>query len=388
MVALKVKQKLKFRFAAKQRYKIRLPLRQAIQSLINFTYLPKCYFVMFNFKEEYLDNYTKLTIYDEQEKMEFSVCPEAGATVLDLAFDGHHILEGYATGEDIEERSLSKSAVLFPFPNRLKDGKFKWKGTTYQWPINDPKCQNAIHGFVRYEEFRVKSVEITRYQGTINLVLPYRASRPYFPFEFDLEMSYTLQQDKFFVVDVSVTNVGEDAFPFGFGWHPYFKFDANPIIKDISMRWPEDCSLVHVDKRMLPTGELTPFNNYATHQLIGDAHFDNCFKPKLDFSQENVCRIFLKDEDANIEVSARGQEFPFFQVFTPPGRNCIAVEHMTCNVNGFNNKEGLQTLKPGKTWKGAIWIKYQRLRSKWSMPTQIPVVKESNVPEPGPALQK
>src|SRR5262249_35899663 len=28
--------------------------------------------------------------------------------------------------------------VLFPFPNRIRDGRFTWAGRTYQLPLNDP----------------------------------------------------------------------------------------------------------------------------------------------------------------------------------------------------------------------------------------------------------
>jgi aldose 1-epimerase len=348
---------------------------------------------MFCFKEEFLGGpYSKLTIYDEREKTSFSVCPEAGGCLLDVTFEGHQILDGYVTKDDIEERSLSKSAVLFPFPNRLKDGKFEWKGETYQFPLNDPRCKNAIHGFVRFEEFRVRSVEITNYMGAINLILPYRSSRPYFPFDFDLEISYSIQADRFFNVDVTVTNVGTKSFPFGFGWHPYFKFDVAKDVKDIMMKWPVNCNIVDVDERMLPTGSLTPHERYTDFETIGDMHYDNCILPNFNYKKESVSRIFLKDEDAHIEVSARGQDFPFFQVFTPPNRNAIAIEHMTCNVNAFNTKHGIQSLKPDKEWKAGIWIKYQPLHTRWMFPyankpvVPPPTTEESNSPEPGPAL--
>src|SRR6266436_4622520 len=37
--------------------------------------------------------------------------------------------------------------ILFPFPNRIRDGRFTWAGHTYQLPLNDPAQKNAIHGF-------------------------------------------------------------------------------------------------------------------------------------------------------------------------------------------------------------------------------------------------
>ena len=45
--------------------------------------------------------------------------------------------------------------VLFPFPNRIRDGRFTWDGKTYQLPLNDPVQKNAAHGFACRVPWRV-----------------------------------------------------------------------------------------------------------------------------------------------------------------------------------------------------------------------------------------
>ncbi len=37
--------------------------------------------------------------------------------------------------------------ILFPFPNRIRDGKYNFGGKDYNLPLNDPAKKNAIHGF-------------------------------------------------------------------------------------------------------------------------------------------------------------------------------------------------------------------------------------------------
>ena len=37
--------------------------------------------------------------------------------------------------------------ILFPFPNRIANGRFECNGKTYQLPLNDSTQKNAIHGF-------------------------------------------------------------------------------------------------------------------------------------------------------------------------------------------------------------------------------------------------
>ena len=45
--------------------------------------------------------------------------------------------------------------ILFPFPNRIRDGRFAWEGKEYQLPTNDPSGKNAIHGFACRKPWRV-----------------------------------------------------------------------------------------------------------------------------------------------------------------------------------------------------------------------------------------
>ncbi|MFM8486118.1 MAG: hypothetical protein ACKOCH_07270, partial [Bacteroidota bacterium] len=64
----------------------------------------------------------------------FSIVPEAGATVISIQFNGKNILDGYETPEELEAGKWGKSSVLFPFPNRLNNGKYTWNwySTSFQ----------------------------------------------------------------------------------------------------------------------------------------------------------------------------------------------------------------------------------------------------------------
>lgn len=67
--------------------------------------------------------------------------------------------------------------------------------------------------------------------------------------------------------------------------------------------------------------------------------------------------MVLEGSDGAIEVSAPIRQFPFFQVFTPPHRESIALEPMSCNVDAFNNGQGLVSLEPDAEWKTRMEIK-------------------------------
>ena len=67
-----------------------------------------------------------------------------------------HVPQGevlYADPKFFQEHKPTRSGfpILFPFPNRIRDGRFTWNGKEYRLPTNDPSGKNAIHGFVCQE---------------------------------------------------------------------------------------------------------------------------------------------------------------------------------------------------------------------------------------------
>src|SRR5262245_58131166 len=55
----------------------------------------------------------------------------------------------YADPQLFENGRPTRSGIpiLFPFPNRIRDGAFTWNERSYQLPRNDPAGKSAIHGF-------------------------------------------------------------------------------------------------------------------------------------------------------------------------------------------------------------------------------------------------
>ena len=77
------------------------------------------------------------------------------------------------------------------------------------------------------------------------------------------------------------------------------------------------------------------------------------------------------DETKNYEVILANEEgkltywqeagtgkYNFIQIFTPPHRNCIALEPMTSNIDTFNNKDGLVILQSGESLGGKFGYNY------------------------------
>ena len=52
------------------------------------------------------------------------------------------------------------------------------------------------------------------------------------------------------------------------------------------------------------------------------------------------------------------QKFNYMQVFMPPYGTSIALEPMTCNIDAFNNGDGLTNLAPGETLRAKAGVQY------------------------------
>ena len=284
----------------------------------------------------------------------FSIVPSAGANVLDIQFGNQSILDGYPSPEELEAGKWGKSTVLFPFPNRLDGGKYDWMGKTYQFPVNNTATGNAIHGFVREEAFEPEFVFLGQELASIRCYFDYRGDRQYYPFPFSLELEFTIHDSGKFEVQVEVMNLHRTAIPVGFGWHPYFRLAHKADLHQLKL---PPCKQVNINDRMIPTGTAQSFERFMSLQKVEASFLDNCFhyaKPSGHY------QLVLGGEGQSLTVRTSSVEFPFFQVFTPPHRESIALEPMSCNVDAFNNGQGLVRLAPEEVWKGKMIFQFHR----------------------------
>lgn len=291
--------------------------------------------------------YTRYTVENPDTGNGFSIVPEAGATVLQIWIKGRPVLDGYETPEELQEGKWGKSAVLFPFPNRMRDGQYEWGGITYQFPLNNAATGNAIHGFARSQPFIVAKERVGADFGSVTVTMEYDGNLPYYPFPCTLELQFTCSDQGFFETRVRIHNRHKAPIPTGFGWHPYFKLSERA--DDVQMQL-SSCAQVNIDDRMLPTGATTPFDAFNQLSTIGDTFLDNCFLAGGPVS------LRLQHGDMGLTLEADASVFPYFQVFTPPHRTCVALEPMTCNVDAFNNSDGLVSLAPGALHSGTFTL--------------------------------
>lgn len=309
---------------------------------------------MFEITRSPFGKFEKIDCSDPETGHGFSLAPSPGATLLSLRFFGIEMLDGYQTPDELAAYKWSKSAVLFPFPNRLKDGKFEFEGRSFSWPINNADTGNAIHGYLRERKFQVKKTTVSTDGASVVCRFSERGKFEPFPFPFRFEIKFSIKKNGRFEVAFSCKNTGPTAMPCGFGWHPYFKIGDSPADENI-LQLP-DCQRVEIDSRMIPTGERTPFRLFKTKKSLAGKSLDTGFF----YQKKGGWKIRLNAPAGQLLMKADGLKWPFFQVFTPPHRQSVALEPMSCNIDAFNNGDGLVRLESGAAWRGKFELFFEK----------------------------
>jgi aldose 1-epimerase len=259
------------------------------------------------------------------------------------------ILEGFQTFEQLQNNEKSKGIFLIPFPNRIRDGKYSFEGKEYQLPINKPKENNAIHGFIWNRKFDLVETLLNENSATIKLQHQYNGGYEGFPFPFLSELEFQLSDNEL-KITVSITNTGNNNMPLGIGWHPYFTFQKKA---DELMLTIPACNVLETDEKMIPTGSKKIFDEYARPKKIENTSFDTCFEFA---DRKDIYETKISDSEKTVTVW-QDNSFHYLQVYIAPDRNSIALEPMTCPANAFNSKENLLTLKSNEKFEGSFGVK-------------------------------
>jgi aldose 1-epimerase len=309
---------------------------------------------MFSHTIEQFGNFEKHILHNEKGDA-IEIAPSVGGNLLDLRFKGISVLDGYRTPQELAEGKWSKNITLFPYPNRLRDGKYTHNGIEYQFDINNAATHNAIHGISKDVPMTVKKVEISNKSGKINCQFKHEGNHKAYPFKFVFNIIFKIKDGEL-LVEMRFKNEDTVSIPVGLGWHPYFKISEK---SDDSFLQMPDCQLIAIDDRMLPTGAKTDFTDFGNLKKLNNTTLDNGFYIK---NQNQIAETILQSNIGKLTFwqETGAGKWNFLQVFTPPHRHSVAIEPMTCNIDAFNNHEGLVILKPKDILKGQFGVRFEK----------------------------
>lgn len=281
-------------------------------------------------------------IHIHHKQLSVKIFPKLGGSVQELIVNGTRIIDGISIDESglIDYQNSYKSAVLFPFPNRVKDGVYSYNETTFQLGINEKSLNNALHGLVFDKTFELTGSELFEERAKLELTYKSDGKLPGFPFRFELKLIYRISFKGGLSLTLKIKNTDTCTFPYGMGWHPYFY--TNDLASAMISIPAQD--FYSSDKRGLPL-EPVPADIQPEFEL-DDKNFDDAFSLKNP-------RCDLKTDTYDVSLGFKYPEGTYLQVYTPPHRKNIAIEPMTCIANSFNNKIGFSELAPKKsdTWR-------------------------------------
>lgn len=284
----------------------------------------------------------KLTFYNERSGNRFSVLPDFGGVVSELVFGGTPVLDGYENAAELLEPKWKKSGVLFPYANRLKDGRYEWRGKTYQFPVNEASTNTALHGLSKEQPMKVDEIRAEENLAAVTVTYAEKGKSPAYPFPFTLAVTYIMEEPGNFTIEMRFRNDGNEDIPVGLGWHPYFQMSDQ--INNVQMQLPL-CEWIKFNERKLPTGERAPYLDFSNLEPIAEMTVDNCLAMP---SGDNKIFVTLQGDRGTLRYwqETGPGKFNFLQIFIPEHRKSIGVEPMTCITDGFNLGNGLIVLAP------------------------------------------
>jgi aldose 1-epimerase len=305
---------------------------------------------MFHIEQQIFGKYIQYHLKNDATAEYALVIPAFGGTLnqVALAKEGkvYELLDASATYEDLitEGRKKFKGSKLFPFANRIEDGQYSFENKVYNFHINFPHENNAIHGIVLESNFIVLQKKVTKDSAALTIQYKTTGKEDGYPFKVSITIEYVLKENSF-SVKTSVENIDTKNIPVSDGWHPYFKIGSR--IDDCFLTLPV-AHAYEVDDRMLPTGKTWKDVAFTTPTKIAQTNFDTNYK--LVATENKTLSVRLEDPIQKITLVLWQEvgegKYNYLQIYTPPDRKSIAIEPMTCLTNAFNNKEGLIVLKP------------------------------------------
>ncbi len=288
---------------------------------------------------------TVYSLHDDETGAWASVLPSYGFNLFDLRLPlAGQVRPVLVSASDFADHpghpAGNGTPILFPFPNRIRGGRFTFEGRSFQLPAtNGP---NAIHGFAMAAAWDVlehraaadRAFIVGRYQ--ISRHSPESVSL--WPADALLQVVYSLSGRRL-SMNITVSNPSGTNLPYGFGIHPYFRLPFSPGGDLAQTRVILPASKYWVLKDFLPTGEILPV----------DARLDfREGKPQKGLKLDDVLTGLKYEEKrgaARLVDSEKKAEFRLtfddaireLVVYTPPQKpDVLAVEPYTQTTDAIN----------------------------------------------------
>jgi aldose 1-epimerase len=151
---------------------------------------------------------------------------------------------------------------------------------------------------------------------------------------------------------LTLGNTGEESFPFGLGWHPFFPCDSHTQLQFLAQ------GVWETNDTMIPTRHVASDGrfDFSTARDVGSAVLDNIYTGWTGTAE--LCHAA-----APRVITLRGDNAcPYFVAYIPPHHTFLAIEPVTQMTDAFNRAErgdtdtGTRVLAPGESFSCTMEI--------------------------------
>jgi aldose 1-epimerase len=336
---------------------------------------------------EIRDGMTLHVLREPSSGSEAWITPEIGANCVWFATTvGERPLDviGKPPSWDVyrERPTFHGAAILFPFPGRIRAGKFAFMGRDYQLPLNEPDPGNAIHGCVCGAAWTTVSLDTSPANGARAVYRINTDTSPHlldqFPFPFELHEEVRLCRGALHFA-FTATNLGKEPMPIGLGLHPYIPLplgDAGTV---------DDCEIAidapyyWAQEGHMPVGRTLPADQsvdlrtarslraLASVGIGGEGRMVNIVHTQFSSDAPPLpssagIRWELRNPKSGRSVVVEADTaFSASVTYVPVSREKISFEPHTAVPNAFNLANeglvaGVVTLGPREFWRGSVKI--------------------------------
>jgi aldose 1-epimerase len=293
---------------------------------------------------------------DAARAMEAWIVPACGANLCRFSVGGRNVID--FDRALLLAHDFTGTPVLYPTPNRVRSGVFRWDGNDYR------QCRGGKpvleHGLAHTEEWAASEPTANGDGARLETWLDFTEGserHQSFPFPHRLGLSFLLTA-RGIAITFSITNRGTRTLPFGFGLHPYFTKLGGDEGTLVSL--PAN-AVMEASPDLLPTGRLTdvggtPFDLRAP-VAVGTLDLDHVFTR---LRRGAPARIQHRAAGFSIDLEAT-RDFTHLVLYTPRAEKYFCLENQTCSTDahnladrGFAGESGLKTVKPDAVHAGTV----------------------------------
>ena len=227
------------------------------------------------------------------------------------------------------------SFPLVPYVNRIRDGRFTFRGRAVSLRPNMSGDPSPLHGDGWLNPWELEAA------SDRHALLKFRHEAGEWPWDYEAKQQIDLD-GRGCSLTLSCANLSDEPMPCGLGFHPYFPCGAQTRI---------DTGVTHawaIDANVLPVDKVPAEGRYdLSDRLVCGQHLDNGFA-----GWGGEAR--MSDPGWPYELRMSSADAHFFQLYSPPEGGIFVAEPVTHANAALNAPEeqwrelGMRVLEPGE----------------------------------------